>query len=328
MVETKNWVLWIILLVFISLVLLSQALFSSLEIMLGEESVERAFSTWGQILIPFLLIFFVGCILYFVRKKQLLRIPLFLFVSGVFIVSDMTGANTVEKAHLMFYFPLGACIYRIMRDRHIKIRVFLDILIILATVVFLDAVLKGFLVNRAYDISLDRNIIPVLIGFEGVLFGWICDLQGGVWIAGKDKRKRNYEGKRPFVDLHFYGRDFLYLIFFFGLFQLDIFITQMISNQDLVGRWRIPGIPSSAFRLGDDGSVRCITKEGLKIVGWFQMEGNLLDGFSLFISSDTRWAGKNCNALTPFMNEENTVSIKKDRVVFTTLQGNVWQRIP
>jgi hypothetical protein len=209
----------------------------------------------------------------------------------------------------------------------LSIRSILDRGFMIYGFVYLDALLKGILANRVYDVSTGGVWSMVVMLLLGLLFTRSGDPEKPILQPKRRRGKRTYHGPPPLFDLHFYARDLLYPLTVCAFLFSHTLVASFIENKDLVGRWEIGDGSGESFSLRTDGSVRCEGQTSGRRAGWFHVSGNLLDGFRLLVGPDPDKTLLPCGRLTLFPDEGRRFWMKNDTLVFDDPGFPVWRRI-
>ena len=93
-------------------------------------------------------------------------------------------------------------------------------------------------------------------------------------------------------------------------------IVVFYDQNDLSGRWTITGNPYPVVVLLRDGPVQFETERGRKKLGWYTIQGNLLDGFFLWIGPEPDCDVETRKTLKHFLERWRRFRKKGDFLVF------------
>jgi hypothetical protein len=244
------------------------------------------------------------------------RAALFLLLGALSVLLFVAQQENAEMVQVALYFLLGAACYKARGalGGHTGLRCYLDIFIVLMLAVFLEEVVKGLSQVARYAPGVGHDNA---MGMAGAFFARNLDFDRP-YSFGKRRRKRRYEGAAPLLDIHLYWRDVVLVAVLAAVFLVQDAIGAFYRTDTLAGEWRIQGGSYPAFQLSSDGMVRCQAgEEGdwVTLRSW-GIEGNLLDGFFLFMWPQRRTENVHCSFLNPWVEKKNRFRLRGDAAVF------------
>jgi hypothetical protein len=154
------------------------------------------------------------------------------------------------------------------------------------------------------------------MGMVGAFFGRNLDFDRPYRLK-KDQGARRYAGAAPLLDLHLFWRDMVYVAILGSLSLVRVSVDSFYRGNDLVGTWSIQGTRDPLFSIGETGEVRCHTeKNGPVLIRRWGIEGNLLDGYFLFMVPQRRTERADCSFLNPWFEKRNRFRLQGDTLVF------------
>ena len=252
------------------------------------------------------------------------RASIFLLLSCLAAFLFVSQADPSDQIQILLYFLLGTALYRARsaRGRNTGIRCYLDIFLFLMITVFLEEIVKGLSPASHYYFGINSNIV---MGLAGALFARNLDF-ARAYGSKQNRGARKYKGAAPLLDLHFYWRDVVFVLLAGTLFSLPPEIHSFYLAEDFVGTWSIPPAGDTLFRLSETGRLRCEPENiGSVPIQHWHVEGNLLDGYFLSITSDGQADGSPCSFLNPWFEKRNRFRVRGDTLVFDNRSSDwVW----
>jgi len=315
---------WSPVLLFTGFILSLEVVFASLEPLLDHAALQQNLMIFVNIVMVAVLVFFLAYILWVGQKQSRVRTFVLLLIAGLSLASFNICPHVLEKVHVLLYFPLGVLIYRAKQQRLGPLRYCLDVLFIFLIIAFVDQIVQGLHPNRSYSFVMRDYASFTFMGIAGMLFGRIRDPEAPETFFKKQRREKVYEGKKPLIDIHIYQYDFLYpvLIVLFVLFSNNI--TERYQGNVLEGRYRVEEGRGATATL-EDGTLYCEKRERKEVVGWYEVSGNLLDGFYLYLIRSEEWEEEGCSALKSFLGKHARFRKRGGSILFEdTIEDWKW----
>jgi len=258
----------------------------------------------------------LSCLIYlgFRARRYGRAIASVLFASAagtLFMAQPQPGG----KFECILYFLLGMTLYhvRVGGCRNTGIRCYFDIFVALSVTVFLDGLVRGFLPTASFQYGLSH---VHAMGMAGAFFARNLDTQRPYRFA-RTSRPVQHGGAAPLLDLHLFGRDLVLLLALAVLFLLQDGIVSFYRTARVAGDWRVQGAEGRLLRMTRDGRVLCRDGDAAWVpVRRWGIEGNLLDGFFLFMVPPRPLPDGRCSFLNPWVEARRRFRVRGEAVVF------------
>jgi len=217
------------------------------------------------------------------RRRRFLHLLFLLLIVAAFFPAYLNLELPLERFHLLLFGTLGILTFWALRPRLYTLQFYLAALNIVLVVSFLDELCQGLVPDRIYD--LNDIWVNLFSGAIGILLMRMSDINAPLPLHPHYRKEHAAcTESPPLIDLHIYLSDFFYLLPLACVLATDLWLTQPLDTEDLLGVWQLQAERGASLELMD-GRHALLDFPDCKLMVDHYLEGNRLDGYRIGVYS-------------------------------------------